>query len=260
VRAASANDVPPGFEAAAAAVIASKFRGLLVQLIWEDSGEDSGYVRSDTLTVLRARSAPVYRPRVQNLDELRENVVSRQQQRHPRTTKQAVKQAESARSRRAGSTRKPRQAVDASRLEKARDGGAPPWWLERASLPCELLLPPLQDRSASAGGGTGRSGRKRRQGRPHSRARQEPAVVFRPRTPVQERLTALKEHALTKKVAQQGSDPADSWVKTLPTALVRHYIVHGETTATLDRTRARTNDDDGESGSEGSEGSVSDLD
>ena len=251
--AARVEDVPPGYEAAAAEMIASELKASkLVQLIWEDTGEDSGYVRVSYFTVLRAPGLPVYRPRVRDLAELRENVSSRQ------SSGQSAQRAASAEGVGAapkGGGLKGARALkgarrDARKLrgEGARPGLAPsllaeqPWWLERANLPSELMLPSLLHDS---GGSSAQvklhkvkvARRKRKQdARPSSRARLEPAIKFRSATPVNERVMALKELALTKKLAGQAAKelPTKEW----PSALLRHFYVNGIGTPTLDAVEA----------------------
>ena len=236
-RAASTNGAAAGFE---------------LEISWEDAVDDeeeTGYVRVSDVTVLQRKV--VHKPRVRDLAELRQNVSSRQQQRHRRalgdqpfsrhrgenmadpvedSVLPPTKQRIAGRSGRTNRHQRSTGAGASGRSEPLGREDSPPWWLERASMLSDLPLPALNDRSASTGGATSVACRKhKQQPRPRTRTR-EPPVLFRPNTPLHDRLTALKEHALTKKIhaTADGHTPTKDW----PSALLRHYYVHGDSMET----------------------------
>lgn len=231
-----------------------KGAGFEIEVSWEDTlEEESSYVRVSDVTVLQRRVAPIHTARVRDLTELRHNVSSRQQQQRHHCAMMADAAVANAlpptkpRVARSGRTRSSasRQKHSASTRGLARpqtlgQEESTPWWLERASMDSDLSLPALKDRSASTGGVMGVARRKQQ---PHSRSRtrHEPAVQFRPNTPVHERLTALKEHALAKKM--HATADGQSHLKDCPSTLLRHYYVHGEGTETLEKTRAVNRND-----------------
>ena len=233
---ASVDDVPHAFREAALEAIAG-LPDLLVQLIWEDTGNDSGYVRVSTLTAVKE---PIrHRPRVHDLEELRENIGTRQQSRRQRRRemlRQAAAITEAATAASAASAR-PNPAGSGpvtptpipGAVQPTRSGrGAAPWWLERLSTPGGsdarpgLALPPLQSSAVARG-----ARRRERDQRPKSRAdrtkRGVAASGFRATTPLAERLDALIMEGLQKKVdlLESGAQPISEW----PSALRKAHAV-----------------------------------
>ena len=242
-RGASTNGAAAGFE---------------LEISWEDAvdEEESGYVRVSDVTVLQRKVAPIHKARVRDLAELRQNVSSRQQQqRHHRASRlgdqsfsrhrgenladpveeNALPPTKPRIARRSGRTNRHQQSAGAGALGRSEPFGREesPWWLERASMLSDLPLPALNDRSASTGGATSVACRKhKQQPRPRNRT---PPVLFRPNTPVHDRLTALKEHALTKKMHATADGHSPTMVgqlKDWPSTLLRHYCVHGDSMET----------------------------
>ena len=101
------------------------------------------------------------------------------------------------------------------------------------------MLPSLLYESGSSAQVNVPRRKRKQQARPSSRARLEPAVKFRPSTPVNERVLALKEIAVAKKLGE-AQDLGD-W----PSTLIRHVLVHGCGTKTLDVVRDGGVDDRG---------------
>ena len=236
--------------------------GFELEVSWEDTEEESGYVRVSDVTVLQPRIAPIHTARVRDLAELRQNVSSRQQQQRHRRAMMADAAAANGvlptrpRITRSGRASRDKQSTGAGALARLQPLGqdqSTPWWVERASMPSDLSLPALKDRSASTGGVMGVA-RRKQQPQWRSRTRHEPAVQFRPNTPVHDRLTALKEHALAKKM--HATADAQGQLKDWPSALLRHYYVHGEGTETLKKTRAIVRNDSDRAVSETADSSI----